>query len=134
MKRYNDSERMLLRAIEIQQEVLGKEDPEVGTSLYLLSALYCVKKQYLEAEELCLRAIEIFKNLFGPTDFRLGLKYRRMIEVYERLSDLDKSQEYRDMLQEWRSIWRTALQSTVKMSEDGHILSLSELMMRLSYL
>ena len=131
MERYEDSERMLLRAIEIQQEVLSKEDSEVGNSLYLLSTLFCKKNQYLEAEKLCLRAIEIFKNLFGPTYSRLGLPYYLMIEVYEKLPDLDKCQEYRDMLQEWRSLRRAAEQS-VEISEDGHILSLSELIKSLS--
>ena len=131
MERYEDSERMILRAIEILQEVLGKEDPEVGNSLYLLSTLFCKKNQYLEAEKLCLRAIEIFKNLFGPTYSRLGLPYYLMIEVYEKLPDLDKYQEYRDMFEEWRSL---RLEQPVKMSEDCHILTLSELMKTICYL
>ena len=126
MERYEDSERMILRAIEIQQEVLSKEDSEVGNSLYLLSTLYCIKNQYLKAEKLCLRAIEIFKNLFGPTCPRLGQPYERMIEVYEKLPDQDKCQEYRDMLEEWW-ILRSAAEQSVEVSEEGHILPLPEL-------
>ena len=126
MERYEDSERMILRAIEILQEVLGKEDPELGNSLYVLATLYCVKKQYLKAEKLFLQAIEIYKNLFGPTSPRLGQPYQWMIYVYKKLPDHDKCQEYRDMLEEWRSL-RIAEEQSFKMSEDGHILPFSEL-------
>lgn len=54
------SEQMHLKAIEIKESILGKDDPEVALSLGHLASLYTYQlNKYQEAEILYLRSITI---------------------------------------------------------------------------
>lgn len=53
---------MHLKAIEVKESVLGKDDPEVALSLGHLASLYTYQlKNYKEAEKLYLRSKSICK-------------------------------------------------------------------------
>lgn len=53
---------MHLKAIEIKEAILGKDDPEVALSLGHLASLYTYQlKRYNEAEQLYLRSKAICK-------------------------------------------------------------------------
>lgn len=53
---------MHLKAIQIKEAILGKDDPEVALSLGHLASLYTYHlKKYTEAEQLYLRSQQICK-------------------------------------------------------------------------
>ena len=82
MDRFEAAEKMHLRAIEIKEEILGKEDYEVALSVGHLASLYNYDmKQHLKAEKLYLRSIKIGRKLFGPTYSGLEYDYRGLIQV-----------------------------------------------------
>ena len=93
MLRYDEAEKMHLKAIEIKEAILGKEDYEVALSVGHLASLYNYDmKQYFKAERLYLRSIMIGRKLFGPTYSGLEYDYRGLIKVMI-LSDM-YSQDY----------------------------------------
>jgi len=56
------SEKMHLKAIEIKEKILGKDNPEVALSLGHLASLYAYQlKRFKEAEKLYLRSKAICK-------------------------------------------------------------------------
>ena len=82
MLRYDEAEKMHLKAIEIKEAILGKEDYEVALSVGHLASLYNYDmKQYFKAERLYLRSIMIGRKLFGPTYSGLEYDYRGLIKV-----------------------------------------------------
>ena len=103
MERYEEAERMHLKAIEIKEAILGKEDYEVALSVGHLASLYNYDmKQHLKAEKLYLRSIKIGRKLFGPTYSGLEYDYRGLMQVYQITSDMNKYLEYRSILEDWR--------------------------------
>lgn len=129
MLRYDEAEKMHLKAIDIKEAILGKEDYEVALSVGHLASLYNYDmKQYRKAEKLYLRSIMIGRKLFGPTYSGLEYDYRGLIKVYQITNDLNKYMEYINILEDWR-ISRDTRQAeqTVEVSEDGGNLPLSEL-------
>lgn len=59
------SEKMHLKAIEIKESILGKDNPEVALSLGHLASLYTFQlRKFHEAEQLYLRSITICKEIF----------------------------------------------------------------------
>ena len=120
MLRYDEAEKMHLKAIEIKEAILGKEDYEVALSVGHLASLYNYDmKQYFKAERLYLRSIMIGRKLFGPTYSGLEYDYRGLIkvmtfsdmysqdytvffQVYQITNDLNKYMEYVNVLEEWR--------------------------------
>ena len=93
MLRYDEAEKMHLKAIEIKEAILGKEDYEVALSVGHLASLYNYDmKQYFKAERLYLRSIMIGRKLFGPTYSGLEYDYRGLIKVMT-FSDM-YSQDY----------------------------------------
>ena len=87
MDRFEAAEKMHLRAIEIKEEILGKEDYEVALSVGHLASLYNYDMgKFREAEMLYLRSIKINLNLFGPTCAGLAYEYRGLINVIIEVS------------------------------------------------
>ena len=82
MERYEEAERMHLKAIEIKETILGKEDYEVALSVGHLASLYNYDmNQHLKAEKLYIRSIKIGLKLFGPTYSGLEYDYRGLMQV-----------------------------------------------------
>ena len=87
MRRYEDAERMHMKAIMIKEEVFGKKSQEVALSLCHLASLYNYDMgKFREAEMLYLRSIKINLNLFGPTCAGLAYEYRGLINVIIEVS------------------------------------------------
>ena len=83
MLRYDEAEKMHLKAIDIKEAILGKEDYEVALSVGHLASLYNYDmKQYRKAEKLYLRSIMIGRKLFGRTYSGLEYDYRGLIKVW----------------------------------------------------
>jgi len=129
MERYEEAERMHLKAIEIKETILGKEDYEVALSVGHLASLYNYDmNQHLKAEKLYIRSIKIGLKLFGPTYSGLEYDYRGLMQVYQSTGNYNKYLEYRNTHENWRIARDTReAEHTVEVSEDGSNLPLSEL-------
>jgi len=129
MERYEEAEKMHLKAIQIKETLLGAEDYEVALSVGHLASLYNYDmREYSKAEQLYLRSIKIGRKLFGPSYSGLEYDYRGLIQVYQIIGDYAKYQEYRNVLEEWR-ISRDAREAeqTVEVVDDGCNISLTDL-------
>lgn len=100
-----DAERMHLRAIAIKEELLGREDYEVGLSIGHLASLYNYHmNQHKKAEKLYYRSIEISLKLFGKAYSGLEYDYRGLLHVYTELKDTDRMLEYYYILSDWKEL------------------------------
>lgn len=105
MRKYEDAERMHLRAIAIKEELLGREDYEVGLSIGHLASLYNYHmNQHRKAEKLYYRSIAISLKLFGKTYSGLEYDYRGLLHVYTELKDMDRMLEYYYILSDWKEL------------------------------
>lgn len=96
---------MHLRAIAIKEELLGREDYEVGLSIGHLASLYNYHmNQHRKAEKLYYRSIAISLKLFGKTYSGLEYDYRGLLHVYTELKDTDKMLEYYYTLSDWKEL------------------------------
>lgn len=83
MERYEEAEKMHLKAIQIKETLLGAEDYEVALSVGHLASLYNYDmREYSKAEQLYLRSIKIGRKLFGPSYSGLEYDYRGLIQVW----------------------------------------------------
>ncbi len=64
--RYAEAESFYRQALEIREQVLGPEHPDVATSLSHLTSLYWDQSKYTLAEPLFLRALSIREQALGP--------------------------------------------------------------------
>ncbi|XP_074030648.1 protein interacting with APP tail-1 [Leptinotarsa decemlineata] len=105
MKKYEEAERMHLRAIAIKEELLGSDDYEVGLSTGHLASLYNYHmKRHKDAEQLYLRSIKINLKLFGDAYSGLEYDYRGLINVYSKLMDAQMALHYSYKMAEWKSL------------------------------
>jgi len=63
---YVQIEPLYKRSLEIYEDVLGPDHPEVAKSLNNLAVLYSARGQYVQAEPLYKRALAIFEEALGP--------------------------------------------------------------------
>ncbi|NEP23597.1 tetratricopeptide repeat protein [Moorena sp. SIO3I6] len=63
--KYSDAIPLAKRALEIRQEILGEEHPDVASSLNNLALLYQSQGRYAEAEPLLQQALALRKKLLG---------------------------------------------------------------------
>jgi tetratricopeptide (TPR) repeat protein len=64
-RRYNEAEPLFLRSLAIWEKSLGKNHPDVATSLNNLAELYDVQGKYVEAEPLYQRSLVIREKALG---------------------------------------------------------------------
>ena len=66
--KYQEAEPLCKRALEIREEVLGKNHPDVAKQLNNLALLCQNQGKYVEVERYYLRAIQIYESQLGPND------------------------------------------------------------------
>ncbi|XP_078046747.1 protein interacting with APP tail-1 isoform X2 [Augochlora pura] len=103
MKRGKDAEKMLKKAIDIKEQLLGPDDHEVGLSLGHLASLYTYDMiRYDEAEKLYLRSIIINTNTFGKSYTGLEYDYRALLHIYTNRHEQENIMKYEVLLNEWK--------------------------------
>lgn len=130
MRRYDEAEKMHLKAIEIKESLLGFDDYEVALSVGHLASLYNYDmEQYTKAEELYLRSIRIGRQLFGPSYSGLEYDYRGLIQVYQLTQNFEKFIEFSGVLNEWKVLRdeKDAEQGGAHLTEEQCNISLTEL-------
>src|SRR5262249_55406927 len=64
--KYDEALPLSDRALDIRENVLGPDHPDVASSLSILAVLYEAKGDYVKAEPLFRRALEIREKALGP--------------------------------------------------------------------
>jgi tetratricopeptide (TPR) repeat protein len=102
MVRYEDAEKMHLKAIEIKRALLDPYDYEVGLSIGHLASLYNYHlHKYDQAEQLYLQNIAISMSLFGHSYSGLEYDYKGLIHIYHAIRDAENVEKYSNLLDEW---------------------------------
>jgi tetratricopeptide (TPR) repeat protein len=89
-QKYEDAEKLYLRAIKIQEQISGAESLDVGYALNNLGLLYAEQKNYDKAEEILRRALKIREKLLSSNDADIAVTLVNLGKVY---SDQDKLTE-----------------------------------------
>ena len=69
-------------ALAIRQRILGKEHPDVATSLNNLAELYRVQGKYGEAEIYFLQSLDVFKSILGDNHPDVATSLNNLAELY----------------------------------------------------
>merc|ERR1719150_1901445 len=102
---FEKAETMHLKAIEIKEFLLGKEDYEVALSIGHLASLYNYDlNEYDKAEVLYLRSVDIGIKLFGPSYSGLEYDYRGLIRIYYETQEWNKYFDYTHLLRTWKEL------------------------------
>src|SRR5579885_1792548 len=64
--RYDESEPLYRRALEVRENQLDPQHEDIVQSLNNLSAVYFFLEQYDKAEPICTRLTEIYEKVLGP--------------------------------------------------------------------
>ena len=80
---YEQAEPLFKRALQIREQVLGSEHPDVAASLNNLALLYQAQGKYEQAEPLLKRALEIVEQAGGPEDLRVSKSLNNLASLYK---------------------------------------------------
>jgi len=80
------------KALEIAEENVGQNHPDVATSLNNLAELYRAKADYDKAEPLYKRALAINEKAFGPDHPNVAPILNNLAELYNAKADYDKAE------------------------------------------
>jgi tetratricopeptide (TPR) repeat protein len=83
--KYDDALLNLQEALNIRQDVLGKEHPEVAQTLHHLANLYRAQGNYTKAEPFYLQALHIRKKVLAVDDPLLAESYYGLAKLYHSL-------------------------------------------------
>eukprot|EP00026_Physarum_polycephalum_P000414 Phypoly_transcript_00415.p1 GENE.Phypoly_transcript_00415~~Phypoly_transcript_00415.p1 ORF type:complete len:1535 (+),score=349.28 Phypoly_transcript_00415:114-4718(+) len=81
--RYEESEKMLKKALAMYVREKGPKDVDVAQVLTRLGALYTELNRWKEAEEAFETALQIRVEKLGPTHTRVGQTLKHMLTMYE---------------------------------------------------
>ncbi len=80
--RYGEAESLYLRALHIQEQMLGPDQLDTATSLNGLASLYWRQGKYAQAEPLFLRALHIREQQLGPDHPHLAYSLNGLANLY----------------------------------------------------
>ncbi|MFM7787551.1 MAG: tetratricopeptide repeat protein, partial [Microcystis panniformis] len=92
--KYAEAEPLFLRSLAITEKQLGKEHPDVATSLNNLASLYHSQGKYAEAESLYQRAIAICSEKLGENHPNTQTVMMNYLQMLSQLPDEELSQRF----------------------------------------
>ncbi|GIY74988.1 amyloid protein-binding protein 2 [Caerostris darwini] len=108
--KYEKARKFILKAIKINQQIMGPNDFEASISLSHLASLYCYHmSKYEEAILLYKRAVKIGVEQFGKNFSGLEFDYKGLIRAYGTLGDLENASNMHYELSEWYNLKRRNL-------------------------
>ncbi len=81
---YEESEKLLLKALEIKEKLLGIEHLEIAEIDYQLAEMYKIQCKYKEAEEFYKKSLQIQEKVLGEEHPNTARNYNSLAGVYER--------------------------------------------------
>lgn len=82
--RYTETEQLLLQALRIREQTLGKEHSEVSHVLNYLAYLYYEQGKYTQAETLHLRALHIREHALGGEHPEVASSLSNLANLYQQ--------------------------------------------------
>src|SRR6266511_455141 len=90
--KYDESRPAAERALELREEALGPESPDVAQSLNNLAIIYRDKGDYAKAEPLVQRALAILEKAFGPESLDVAASLNSLANLYRGKGDYAKAE------------------------------------------
>ncbi len=90
------AEKLVLRALQLQDKYLGKSSTEYAQSLHALANLYRSQKAYEQAEPLYKEAMQIRKTLMGPQDPQYATSLDDLAGFYLSQNKLEEARSLYD--------------------------------------
>lgn len=81
-KKYQKAKAYLLEALDIRQEILGQEHPEVANTLNNLGALHVDLENFVEAENLYKQSLDIRRKFFDEDHMYIANSYNNLGRCY----------------------------------------------------
>jgi len=81
-QKYDEAEKLYLRAIKIQEQIDGQESLSVSYALSNLGLLYAEQEKYDKAEEILRRALTIREKLLEPNDSNIAITLVNLGKLY----------------------------------------------------
>jgi serine/threonine protein kinase/tetratricopeptide (TPR) repeat protein len=89
---YEDSEPLLSRALELREELLDNEDPQVAESFVSLSLLLENQGKFAEAEKMALRGLEIREKVLGQNHPDTAESLHGLARIYHKQIKLKEAE------------------------------------------
>ena len=80
------------RVLAIREKVLGKEHPDVATSLNNLALLYSNQGNYQQAEPLYQRSLAIWEKVLGKEHFSVATSLNNLAELYREQGNYQQAE------------------------------------------
>jgi len=80
--RYAEAKALQLRVLQIREQILGPNHPEVASSLHYLATFNWVQGKYAEAEVLYLRTLQIREQILGPHHLEVAGSLNNLAILY----------------------------------------------------
>ncbi len=90
---YYESEKILLKARDIKERILGPEHLEMSEIDNALAGVYKAQGNYKKAEELYKRSLKIRKRILGEEHPGTAVSYNNLAGIYECLGEYKKAEE-----------------------------------------
>src|SRR6266508_1964087 len=90
--KYDESRPAAERALELREEALGPESPDVAQSLNNLAIIYRDKGDYAKAEPLFQRALAIYEKAVGPESPDVATSLNSLANLYRLKGDYAKAE------------------------------------------
>eukprot|EP00092_Neocalanus_flemingeri_P008147 GFUD01008787.1.p1 GENE.GFUD01008787.1~~GFUD01008787.1.p1 ORF type:complete len:698 (+),score=171.78 GFUD01008787.1:65-2095(+) len=121
------AEELLLKALKIQQTILGPEDEEVARCNNYLAVLYLVNLGQLDkAETHYVEAVRIRMKMFGPAHSQLQYDYDGLVYLYGKTGEREKQAEYEKKKEEWKKL-QSGKKDTADTGEINHLSFVKEI-------
>ena len=90
---YTKAEELCLKALEIEETILGKNNESLILSLYNLSSLYVRKGKYDKALEGFQRTVDIIVPIHGEFNIKVAAIYNQIGRIYGNMGKYDEALE-----------------------------------------
>ncbi len=104
-----DAKQFLDRAIELEQKLLGKTDPEYATSVSNLAYYQSQRGDKAQAEALYREALDLRRKVLGPNDPKVGRSLRNLADFCWQKGDIRQAE---DLMKQSMAVYKTQLPKT----------------------
>src|SRR4051812_10003276 len=91
-RRFEESEKLILRTISIDEKFRGQDHPDLGMSLESLALLYHTQNRQREMEPVLVRAISIYEKALGPQHPRVASSLNNLAALYRSVGRLNEAE------------------------------------------
>ena len=91
-RRFDESEKLIMRTIALDEKFRGPEHPDLAMSLESLALLYHTQSRQREMETVLIRAIGIYEKALGPFHPRVASALNNLAALYRSIGRLNEAE------------------------------------------